>query len=546
MYQALYRTWRPKTFDEVIGQPSVSQTLKAQVDSGRLSHAYLFTGTRGTGKTTCARILAKAVNCLHPKDGNPCNQCAHCKSIDDGSSLDVLEIDAASNTGVDNIRTLREEANYTPSELRKRVYIIDEVHMLSNQAFNALLKIIEEPPEHLIFILATTELNKVPATILSRCQRYSFRRLSQQDLAGRINEVAYAEGIDIDAGATRLLARLGDGAMRDALSLLDQCASAVGSQPLTAERAYEILGLVGQKQTARMMQAIIGRRSDEALRLFDQLYQAGKSISSMLDELCMLARDLLLLKTVPGGGEDLLCGVCGMDECQALLPQVGAGELSYAIRRLQQTSSGFSQSVNPRLEAELCLLELCNPQLRLDADALHARLSHVEQQLVSGMIPAVSGPKQSPTGASEEDDLPPWEDALVPPDPAESSDLPAQPSQEIPMTPAAGDNFWPQLSEAVRPGLKPQVKGFFAVNGPIRCQVQGDLVILRTDEFTLKMINTPAVLETVGKAASALLGRPVQAKAELAGQSADKNDGFERFMARAKELDGGSGLIRFS
>ena len=542
MYQALYRTWRPQTFDEVIGQPSVSQTLKAQVDSGRLSHAYLFTGTRGTGKTSCARILAKAVNCLHPKDGNPCNQCAHCKSIDDGSSLDVLEIDAASNTGVENIRTLREEANYTPSELRKRVYIIDEVHMLSNQAFNALLKIVEEPPEHLIFILATTELNKVPATILSRCQRYSFRRLSQQDLAARINEVAYAEGIDIDAGAVRLLARLGDGAMRDALSLLDQCASAVGSEPLTAERAYEILGLVGQKQTARMMLSVIGRKSDEALRLFDELYQAGKSISSMLDELCMLARDLLLLKTIPGGGEDLLCGVCGMEECQTLLPQVGAGELSYYIRRLQETSSGFSQSVNPRLEAELCLLELCSPQLRLDADALHARLSHVEQQLASGLIPAAPGPAQVRPDATEADDLPPWENLDAPPGPAEDAAM-AEPAGE--QTPAPADNFWPQLVEAVRPRLKPQHRGFFAVNGPIRCQVQADQVLLLTDAFTLKMINLPAVLQAVGESASSILGRPVQAKAELAGQAAGKNEDFERFLNRARELDDGSGVIQF-
>ena len=542
MYQALYRTWRPQTFDEVIGQPSVSQTLKAQVDSGRLSHAYLFTGTRGTGKTSCARILAKAVNCLHPKDGNPCNQCAHCKSIDDGSSLDVLEIDAASNTGVENIRTLREEANYTPSELRKRVYIIDEVHMLSNQAFNALLKIVEEPPEHLIFILATTELNKVPATILSRCQRYSFRRLSQQDLAGRINEVAYAEGIDIDADAVRLLARLGDGAMRDALSLLDQCASAVGSEPLTAERAYEILGLVGQKQTARMMHSVIGRRSDEALRLFDELYQAGKSISSMLDELCMLARDLLLLKTIPNGGGDLLCGVCGMEECQALLPQVGAGELSYYIRRLQETASGFSQSVNPRLEAELCLLELCNPQLRLDADALHARLSHVEQQLASGLVLAAPGPAQVQQAPSEAEELPPWEDGDAPPE-AAMDEASAQPAAE--QSPASTDHFWPQLVEAVRPRLKPQHRGFFAVNGPIHCQVQGDQVTLLTDAFTLKMINLPAVLQTVGEAASSILGRPIQAKAELAGQAAGKNEDFERFLNRAKELDNGSGVIQF-
>ena len=226
MYQALYRKYRPQTFDDVVGQRSITETLKNQLITGRLSHAYLFTGTRGTGKTSCAKILAKAVNCENLQDGNPCNCCAACRSIDSGGCMDVLEIDAASNNGVDNVRTLREDAVYTPSEVRRRVYIIDEVHMLSMAAFNALLKIIEEPPEHLVFILATTELHKVPATILSRCQRYSFRRLLPEDIGGRLNYVAYQEGIAIEPEAVSLLARLADGGLRDGLSLLDQCASA--------------------------------------------------------------------------------------------------------------------------------------------------------------------------------------------------------------------------------------------------------------------------------------------------------------------------------
>ena len=226
MYQALYRKYRPQTFDDVVGQQGVTQTLKNQLQTGRLSHAYLFTGTRGTGKTTCAKILAKAVNCENPQDGNPCNRCAACRSIDAGACMDVLEIDAASNNGVDSVRALRDDAVYTPAEVKKRVYIIDEVHMLSLSAFNALLKIIEEPPEHLLFILATTELHKVPATILSRCQRFAFRRIVPEDIVGRLNYIAYQESIELEPDAAAFLARLADGGLRDAVSLLDQCASA--------------------------------------------------------------------------------------------------------------------------------------------------------------------------------------------------------------------------------------------------------------------------------------------------------------------------------
>ena len=229
MYQALYRKWRPKTFSDVIGQSHITQTLRKQVAEGRTSHAYLFTGTRGTGKTTCAKILAKAVNCEHPMDGDPCCQCPSCVGIENGSFLDVLELDAASNNGVDQVRALRDEAIYAPANVKKRVYIVDEVHMLSTPAFNALLKILEEPPEHLMFILATTELHKVPATILSRCQRFSFRRIQPRDIVGRLNYIAQQENIDLNDDGAALLARLSDGALRDALSLLDQCAAVGGA-----------------------------------------------------------------------------------------------------------------------------------------------------------------------------------------------------------------------------------------------------------------------------------------------------------------------------
>ena len=308
MYQALYRKYRPQTFDDVVGQQAVTQTLKTQLQSGKLSHAYLFTGSRGTGKTSSAKILAKAVNCENPQDGNPCNYCSACRAIDSGACMDVLEIDAASNNGVDNVRDLRDDAIYTPSQVKMRVYIIDEVHMLSISAFNALLKIIEEPPKHLLFILATTELHKVPATILSRCQRFSFRRISQEDIAARLQYVAYEENIDLDASAARILARLADGGMRDGLSLLDQCASATEGE-LNADKVYACLGIAGIHECGKLMERIAQQDSAGALEILNRLYANGKDLGALLDELACLTRDFMVLKTAPQAGISMLSGL---------------------------------------------------------------------------------------------------------------------------------------------------------------------------------------------------------------------------------------------
>ena len=279
MYQALYRKWRPQTFDQVVGQQHITETLKNQVKTGRLSHAYLFIGTRGTGKTTCARILAKAVNCEHPVDGNPCGVCPACRGISDGSVLDVVELDAASNNGVDNVRALREEAVFTPASVRKRVYIIDEVHMLSASAFNALLKILEEPPEHLMFILATTELQKVPATILSRCQRHSFRRIDTPDIAEYLEYIAKQENFKLSHEAAELIARLADGGVRDALSLLDQCSA---SATIDLEAVYSAMGLAGNRRTAQLMSSILDHDTDKTLRDFNSMWMDLAAIPATL------------------------------------------------------------------------------------------------------------------------------------------------------------------------------------------------------------------------------------------------------------------------
>ena len=505
-YQALYRKYRPQTFDDVSGQMAVTQTLKTQIVSGKLSHAYLFTGSRGTGKTSCAKILAKAVNCLHPDNGNPCNCCEACKAIDSGSCMDVLEIDAASNNGVDNVRDLRDDAIYTPSQVRKRVYIVDEVHMLSLSAFNALLKIIEEPPEHLLFILATTELHKVPATILSRCQRFSFRRISQEDIAARLQYVAYQENIDLDDGAARVLARLADGGMRDGLSLLDQCASATTGE-LTAERVYDCLGIAGEQKCGELLGFIASHNTAKALGLFNQLYSQGKDIAALLDEMACLLRDLLVLKTAPGSGITMLSGVASDEEALALTKQLSSGEISRMMELIQQTMFGFSRSSGRRMDAELCVVKLCRPELSLDAEALNARLTRLEDQIKSGTIAVRQIPAPS-AEAEPPEELPPVpDDADAPPEQAEQDPVESR-QTEIP------GNFWAELVSSVRKELKPPVSGFFvtAPNSPIRGAMVGNRLELRcSNTFTAESISKGEILEVISRKASAQLGRQITA-----------------------------------
>ena len=503
MYQALYRKYRPQTFDDVVGQGAVTTTLKTQLQSGRLSHAYLFTGSRGTGKTSSAKILAKAVNCEAPVDGNPCNCCQACRTIDSGACMDVLEIDAASNNGVDNVRDLRDDAIYTPSQVRKRVYIIDEVHMLSISAFNALLKIIEEPPEHLLFILATTELHKVPATILSRCQRFSFRRISQEDIAARLQYVAYQENIDLDEPAARVLARLADGGMRDGLSLLDQCASAT-TGALTADRVYQCLGIAGIQECGKLMQAIADHDTKTALMMLDTAYSEGKDMGAMLDELACLTRDLMVFQTAPREGITLLSGVASDSQVMDFAKRFGPGELVYMMNVIQKTQAGFTRSASRRLDAELCLVNLCQPELNLDPQSINARLSRVEQQLKSGVVVA---PRKAPASEEEEEERPPvHSDEDAPPVPYEEP-APVRPASEAPV------GFWTDLTGQLRAEMKPPVSGFFAAtpNAPVQGALVGNVLELRcVNAFTLAVVNKPEVLKLVGEKASGILGKPVK------------------------------------
>lgn len=506
-YQALYRKYRPQTFDDVSGQGAVTQTLKTQLVTGKMSHAYLFTGSRGTGKTSCAKILAKAVNCLHPEDGNPCNCCEACRAIDSGSCMDVLEIDAASNNGVDNVRDLRDDAIYTPSQVKMRVYIIDEVHMLSISAFNALLKIIEEPPEHLLFILATTELHKVPATILSRCQRFSFRRISQEDIAARLQYVAYQENIDLDDSAARVLARLADGGMRDGLSLLDQCASATTGE-LTAERVYACLGIAGERRCGELMGYVADHDTKKALELFNRLYTEGKDLGALLDELACLTRDLLVLKTAPGAGITMLSGVASDQEALALVKRFSSGELVRIMSLLQATMSGFTRAASRRMDAELCLVELCQPELSLDSQSLNARLTRLEEQIKTGSFVAGPAAQRTSQGVSvqdEEEERPPLPD---------DADAPPIQDEELPQ--AADDapiGFWSELCGSVRKELKPPITGFFAAtpNAPVQgVLTNGQLELRCANAFTAQMLDRAEVLEVVSRKAGVMLNRPIR------------------------------------
>ncbi len=397
-YQVLYRKWRPKTFADVSGQPHIVAALQNEVRQGRPAHAYLFIGSRGTGKTSCAKILAKAVNCLNPQGGDPCNECDNCRGIDDGSILDVMEIDAASNNGVDNIRELREAVNFTPAVAKYRVYIIDEVHMLSDGAFNALLKTLEEPPPHVIFILATTEAHKMPATILSRCQRFDFARIAPEDIAARLQTVAAGENFTLTDEAAMLLARLADGAMRDALSLTDQCLSR--SREIDAEVVAAATGLAGREHLYALSAAVRAHQSGEALALIDKLYNASQDMARLCTEWLGFYRELMLCKSVARPQDIIIATDAELARLQQEAAQYDLAAVLYAMDTLQQACQRLQQGADRRLETEMAALRLCDPSLDTSSAALVSRIETLEKalnRLAAGMPTSSAVPTPAPT-----------------------------------------------------------------------------------------------------------------------------------------------------
>jgi DNA polymerase-3 subunit gamma/tau len=514
----LYRKWRPKTFDEVSGQSHITQTLKTQVANGRLSHAYLFTGTRGTGKTSCAKILARAVNCEHPVDGNPCNCCASCRGILDGSVLDVLELDAASNNGVDQVRALRDEAVYAPAAVKKRVYIVDEVHMLSIPAFNALLKILEEPPAHLMFILATTELHKVPATILSRCQRFSFKRILPQEIVERLRYVAEQEHIDLTEEGATLLARLADGGMRDALSLLDQCAVSGGT--IDRERVLDTLGLAGNLKTAHILNAI--RRGDAAgaITQFGDLYAAGKDVTAVLSELTGLCRDLLIRQTAPEAGMGLMAG--GYDEAtlKTLSKNLPAERLIAMLELLEQAAEDCKRSGSSRTVAEICLIRLCDPSLDGSNAGLAARIARLEAAVAQG-IPVADLQSEKPdqplqpisNQAQPQNTVQPQPVAVPVATPEVTGpSASAQPPQETKPTKsaAAAADEWTQLVGGMKGKVPMTAYPFLKNTEKVIGRRQGSvLTIYYLDDFAYDQSNKPEVLRAITDSVSAQLGQAI-------------------------------------
>ena len=448
MYRALYRKWRPQRFEDVVAQRGIVTALRNQVASGRVGHAYLFTGVRGTGKTTCAKIFARAVNCLHPKDGDPCGECEICKGIDNGSILDVVEMDAASNNGVDDIRDLRDETAYTPSACHYKVYIIDEVHMLSTAAFNALLKTLEEPPAHVIFILATTEIQKVPATILSRCQRYDFTRIGPEDIAQRVEYIAGQEGLELTTDGAELISRLADGAMRDALSILDTCAGVTAK--IDADVVRRMAGVTDRSYLFRISDALEAQDGAAALAQLAALRQQSVDVKRLTEELISHYR-ALMLAALPGG-QSLLSGVSPEEEAQYLEkgPQLGQREAVRAIRTLGNALEHMTRGSDQRIELELALFTLSEPPQTAPAAAVSVQAAApaapvvrpfvsapaqpVPQPFVSAPVtppPAVqeplSAPAAEPTSAPEEPAVSP---ASVPEEPA-----PAPAEEELPPPP---------------------------------------------------------------------------------------------------------------
>ena len=543
MYQALYRKWRPKVFSDVIGQSHITETLQKQVAEGRTSHAYLFTGTRGTGKTTCAKILAKAVNCEHPVNGDPCCQCASCLGIESGSFLDVLELDAASNNGVDQVRALRDEAIYSPANVKKRVYIVDEVHMLSTPAFNALLKILEEPPEHLMFILATTELHKVPATILSRCQRFSFKRITPQDVAKRLNYVAAQEGIELAPDGAEILSRLADGALRDGLSLLDQCAAAGGT--IDSAAVLDVLGLAGNLQTAQLLECVLRRDAKAALLLLNQLYTGGKDVGAVLGELSTLVRDLLLRRTAPEGGAALLSGGYDTATLDRLGKDVSGSRFLYLASTLQKATAELYYSSNRRTDAELCLIRLCDESLSGDLTALEARIQRLEEGAARGQLlrtaveqsaaavkpVSKAVPKAEPAPVPQAVEAPLWDEPPlpeelpmmeepgervfdIPPEAVERAPEPvreapkAEQSAAAPIPSPVNGNWWRALAESCKGRLPPMYRAFLDMcSGTL----EGDqLTVYAPDEITKGRLDNDRVKSALSEEAAKAAGTAVR------------------------------------
>ena len=504
-YTALYRKWRPTSFEEVRGQDHIVKTLKNQINSGRIGHAYLFCGTRGTGKTSIAKIFARAVNCEHPVDGSPCGECSMCRQIAEGASLNVVEIDAASNNGVENIRDIREQVQYPPTDGRYRVYIIDEVHMISIGAFNALLKTLEEPPSYVIFILATTEVHKIPITILSRCQRYDFKRISIDTIAGRLAELTQAEQIDVDDRALRYVARAADGSMRDALSLLDQCVAFHFGEKLTYDNVLEVLGAVDNRVFSKLFQAVLASDTKACIREIEEMIIQGRDLSQLVNDFVWYMRNLLIAKTTDEPGDMLDMS----EENLAVLKEEAAGvdteTLMRYIRIFSELSGQLRYASQKRILVEIAFIKLTTPSMEQNLDSILQRITLLEQKMqempdnlqkLASLAPAAGQAASSKTAVVE-----------TPPEP-----------KTVSLPPAQYEDLMLMRKEWGRIASLSQLVGSIRLSLPktsVEPAGEGCLCIVCTDENTFGIINREPEIKNLQEVVQEKYKKTLQFKVRL-------------------------------
>ena len=534
-YQALYRKYRPVTFSDVVGQDHITKTLKNELDCGKIVHAYLFTGTRGTGKTTCAKILAKAINCLSPVNGDPCGECEICQMIANDEITDIVEMDAASNNGVDDIRELREQVNFAPAAAKYRVYIIDEVHMLSGAAFNALLKTLEEPPEHVVFILATTEVHKLPATILSRCQRFDFRRIDSTEIVGRLKHVATSESLNLTDDAATLIASAADGGMRDALSILDLCAS--HSNNITEDTVANVCSMAGNDYLIKMADLIKNHSTQDALMLIDELHNSSVDMLRLLSELIGHFRDLMIVKVVKGEHKPIVCSTAKMRALESQAQNFDIKEIM-AILNVLQSSVAAMQSGNRRCEMEMAIIRLCNPEIRQDLASLEQRIAQLESN-PTVVVAKSEQPKQVEKAVEETEEeipLPEYDEA-----PAEmvAGDIPLPTDNKTENTPDSITPVtqWGEIIGVLR-GTCPIIAGVLQDSS---AYIEGDRLLIDAPNSQFRTLvngNNSVYRDNIRKAAESVLGKVYKLGPYHAKSANTENvDPLQSFAAKLKQLE---------
>lgn len=534
MYKALYRKYRPLTFDDVVAQPHITQTLLNQLVNNKTAHAYLFTGSRGTGKTTCARIFAKAINCEHPINGNPCLKCDICRDADEGALSDIIEIDAASNNGIDDVRDLREGALYTPERCKYKVYIIDEVHMLSKDAFNALLKIMEEPPPHVKFILATTEIHKVLPTILSRCQRFDFHRIQPADIKKRLLYVAEKENIQLDDTAAELIAKTADGGMRDALSLLDQCIAF--SEDVTEEVVANAAGIAGREYLFEIIDAVIGHDPSKAIAVIQKLYELSKDMQKLCDELIAQFRNIMMTKTVPQNTELLACMPGEIELIKKYAEALTIDDIFDKLNLLQDCNLRLSRVAAKRVEIEMCMIKLCSAPVSsnaaIDNSEIYAKIDMLEQKIAQG-IPVAPAPSYSrPTEVHR----------TTPAAPLNAASKTEQPQQQTDLAKLNPADFkpveqWAEILEAFAVSCPP-VSGSLA--GSYALENQGYMLICTENSFFMNLLRNKENAAKLKESIRKITGKTYQIRAKCTAKAENEaaaggNDPLQAILKKAEE-----------